>query len=115
MALFKDKGASYELRTLTDVTSVDAYADVCVWTVAGFKTKVMTFSATTNNLKVTTYYSNDFGLSWTELDAEFTVTTAAAVAKTSTTVYGQIKITVKSASAGNAGVLSVRLFGTSLS
>jgi hypothetical protein len=108
-------GASTELRQLEAVVLTDAYTDIAIWTIAAFKTKVITFSAADESAKVITYYSDDLGLNWTELDAEFTVSTASSVAKTSTTVRGQVKITAKNAGAGVISTLTVRLFGTSLS
>ena len=107
------KGGAFEIATFDDQLSTNNYVDVGTWTVAPFVTKIMTFSAVTNNLLVTTYYSNDGGTTWTELDAEFAVNAAATVTKTHTTIQAQIKVQVKAAVGGSQGTLSTKLFGTS--
>jgi hypothetical protein len=113
MAL-KYQGASYELTSFTDKISTDSYVTVGIWSCAGFKTKVLTFTATDNNLLVSTAYSND-GTTFTAIDADVSVTTAALVTKAySSNIYAMIRVQVKSAAAGTPGTLSTKLFGTAL-
>jgi hypothetical protein len=108
----KQGGAICEWNSFDDQLSTDDYVDVGIWSVAYFKTKILTFVGAINNLKVNTLYSLDGGTTFTALESDIAVAAAATVVKTYTDPYTHIKVQVKAAGAGSQGTLTTRYFGT---
>ncbi len=100
--------------SLTSKLSTNNYVDISpIWHVSFFRTKMLRFTATTNNLLVNVLGSIDGGLTFTEaVESDISVTTAAVVSKTYTTPYTHLKVQLKAASGGSQGTLATKVFGS---
>jgi len=100
--------------TLADQLSTNSYVNVGdMIDVTMLKTKYFKFTAATNNLLVNVLGSFDGGVTFDQtLDANLSVTTSAAVAKTYTDPYSHVKVQVKAAVGGSQGTLSTKFFGS---
>jgi hypothetical protein len=101
-----------ERSSLAAQLSTNSYVAVGDRSVGSYLTKKFTFTAATKNLLVRTSYSLDGGASWTTLDDDISVTTAVPVEKAYTTIYSNLRVSVKSAAAGQHGTLSTAFFGS---
>jgi len=105
-----------DVPTVADFTSGDNYAEVGVWPVEYYSTKVLSFSCITHNVKVEILGSLDGGVTFPNtVESEFTLTASAApTVKTITKPWTHLQIQAKSATsgAGNTGVLTVQGFGS---
>lgn len=111
--LSKDAGAICEWGDMPDKLSTNTYADVGIWGTAYFKTKYLTFKATTNNLLVAVLGSRDGGVTYpATLENDISVTTATEVEKSYTALYSHLKIQVKAATGGLQGTLTTKFYGT---
>jgi hypothetical protein len=109
---FRSSGAVCEWDAFANKLSTDVYVDVGVWSVAYYKTKTFTFSATTNNLLVNVLGSKDGGTTFAAVESAISVTTGAAVEKVYTDMYTHLKVQVKAAVGGSQGTLATKYFGT---
>jgi hypothetical protein len=99
---------------LTKTTTIDTLEDVGILPIDVFRTKYLTFKAATNTLVATVLGSQDGGLTYpTTVEAEFDVTVASPVLKTSTTFYTHWKVQVKPKVAATHGTLTVYVKGSS--
>ena len=101
-------------ETFTLLTSVNTLVDVGVFSCRTLRSKNLSFSAATNTLVAKVLGSVNGGVTFPiEVEAEFDVTVAAPVVKTSTTYYTHLKIQVKPKVAVTHGTLTVYADGAS--
>lgn len=99
------------LEVALDATATtDAYATICTIDVRGYSRKQLCIAAATNNIKYKVNASVD-GSNWdkTDLVSEQTVVADAVDIQALTDAYSKYQIQGKSAVAGNAGTIAVRL------
>ena len=91
-------------------TTIDTLVDVGTVAVAPLRTKHFTFAAATNTLRAIILGSVDGGLTYpATVEAEFDVTAAAKVVKTSTDFYTHLKVQTKPKVGGAHGTLTVQM------
>jgi hypothetical protein len=100
--------------SLTAKLSTNSYVDISPsWHVSFFRTKMLRFTAATNDLLVNVLGSIDGGLTYTEaVESDIAVAAAATVTKTYTAAYTHLKVQLKAAVGGSQGTLSTKVFGS---